>query len=166
MSGAAVALERDVGAEEIEQGRQHVDVLGDTRRPPRRGARRRRARVAHDQRHVERRVEPAELVHEEVVAEHLAVVGRHHDDRALGLARRVEVVEDPAELVVDLGLHAVVRRAQLPEVLLVVGAREERMVDERGDAAGAARPRPRGSPRAPASARVIGSNIVLYGSGA
>ena len=49
-----------------------------------------RARVADDQRHVERRVEPADLLHEPVVAEQLAVIGRDHDHRACrrGRSRR------------------------------------------------------------------------------
>ncbi len=43
-------------------------------------------------------VEPADLLHEPVVAEQLAVIRRHDDDRVVGLAGFVEPVEDAAEL--------------------------------------------------------------------
>ncbi len=56
-----------------------------------------------------------------MVAEHLAVIGREDDDGAVGLTGVVEPVEDPAELIVDLGHHPVVGGLQLTLLLRVVG---------------------------------------------
>ena len=84
------------------------------------------ARIAHDQRHVERLVEPAELVHDPVVAERLAVIRGEHHERARREAGLVERVEDPAELIVDLGHHPVVGGLQLALLLRIVGRRDER----------------------------------------
>ena len=79
------------------------------------------ARIADDQRHVVRGVEPADLLHEPVVAEQLAVIRREDHERVVGLAGFVEPIEDAAELVVDLADHPVVGRLEL--ALLLLGRR-------------------------------------------
>ena len=79
------------------------------------------ARVAHDERHVEGLVEPAELVQHPVVAEGLAVIGGEHHECARRESELVEHVEQPAELIVDLGHHPVVRGLELALFLRIVG---------------------------------------------
>ena len=124
-----VALQRHFGLEKLGDGRQHVDVLRERRDDAPRVASNSIARVAHDEGHVERLVEPAELVHDPVVAERLAMVGGEHHQRAGREARRVEHVEDAADLIVDLGHHAVVGRLELALFVRVVGRRDERVID-------------------------------------
>ena len=122
---AAVTLQRHVEVEQLAERRQEVDVFGigvDGARPV-------DARTTHDERDVVRLVEPAELVEHEVVAEVLAVVAREDHERAAGLAGVIEPIQDPRDLVVDLGDHPVVGRLQLALFPVVVRRFEERMVD-------------------------------------
>ena len=71
-----------------------------------------------EQRDVDLRVVEAAGVAEEVVlAEVLAVVGRDDDQRVLEHAPAVELVEEPAELLVEVGDAVVVGVAGEPESL-------------------------------------------------
>ena len=51
----------------------------------------------------------------------------------VGLTGRVEMIEEPSELRVDLGDHAVVRRLELALFLLVVGRLDERVLDHHAE---------------------------------
>ena len=61
------------------------------------------------------------------------MIAREDHDRAIGLSRRVEPVEDARHLIVDLGEHAVVRGLQFALFLIVVGRLQERMVDHHAE---------------------------------
>ena len=86
------------GADEVQEGRQQVhgrDGGADA-------ARREPARRVHHQRHARRRLEPAHLVPQAALAQHVAVVAREHHD---GVARQVRVAQQRhqlADLVVDV----------------------------------------------------------------
>ena len=80
-----------------------------------------------------RLVEPAELVQQAVVAEHLAVIAREDDERVVRLPGLVEPIEQASDVVVDLGEHPVVRRLQLALLLRIVGRLQERMVDHHAE---------------------------------
>ena len=69
----------------------------------------------------------AALLHQPVVPAHLAVVARQDHERARRQSLRVQVGEQPAELVVNLALSTVVGGPQLPAFALVVrrGADEQ-----------------------------------------
>jgi hypothetical protein len=82
---------------------------------------------------VERGIEVADLLDQPVVAEQLAVIGRHHNERVVGLTGRVEVIEEPPELRVDLGHHPVVGRLELALFLLAVGGLDERVLDQQAE---------------------------------
>ena len=59
---------------------------------------------------MEGRVEDALLAPHPLLPQHLAVIGGQHDQRAPGLAGRVKPVEQPADMVIDLGDQAQVDR--------------------------------------------------------
>ena len=82
---------------------------------------------------MERGVEVTHLLDEPVVAEQLAVIRSHHDERVVGLTGRVEMIEEPPELRVDLGHHAVVGRLELALFLLAVGGLDERVLDHHAE---------------------------------
>ena len=57
------------------------------------------------------------LLDQPEIAQVLAVVGEHHEDRVVEVAGAIDRVDDPAELPVDPARHPVVRRHDLGEVL-------------------------------------------------
>ena len=121
LQGEAVGLQRDLDVQPPADGGQHVHRLGegiDHPAPRRIGG---RVGVDDDQRHVERLVPVAELLEQPVVAPHLAVIAGEHHQGGGGQAGAVEVVEEPAQLVVDLPLGAVVGGPHLPALHLVLG---------------------------------------------
>lgn len=92
-------------AEQIEHGRHDVDDAHRLR--DRRAGR--NAGAAHDPRDLQLLLVRAEAVPDEpVLAERLAVVGQHDDERVVGEAETIELGEEVRDLVVDLADRAVV----------------------------------------------------------
>ena len=87
--------------------------------------------IADDQGHVEGLVPVAELLEQPVVAAHLAVVTGEHHQGGVGQAQVVEVVEQPAQLVVDFLLGPVVGGPHLAPLGLVFGSAGRREVHQR-----------------------------------
>ena len=86
-----VGLERNVRPDELADGRQHVDRLGDRVDDGAAPALGIRARIDHDQRDVVALVPVAQLLEQPVVAAHFAVVTGDDDQCRLGQAALPEV---------------------------------------------------------------------------
>ena len=66
-----------------------------------------------------------------MVTKHIAVVAGHDDQRVVVAAALLEAGDQPADVVVDLGDHAVIGRAQASLIGLVHVADPARAVDPR-----------------------------------
>ena len=119
---APVDRHRDLDTDPGAQRGHHVDRLGERRHHRAPGGIGFGAGVGHDEGDVVALVPPAQLLHQPVVAHLVAVVGREHHQRGRRHPGAVQAVEDPAELVVDLGHVPPVGGAQLSGLVLVDGA--------------------------------------------
>ena len=99
---------RGLGAEPVQDRRRDIDRLGDGLDRARAGA----MRVADQKRDVMGGPEDALLAPHPLIAQHLAVVGGQHHERAVGLPGRVEPVEQAPDVVIDLGQKAQIDGAQ------------------------------------------------------
>ena len=91
------------------------------------------ARIADDAQDVVARLEVAALLQEALVAQLLAVVGGDDDAGVLPHAEAPQAVEDPAQLLVDVGDHPVVLGRDLAHLVLVGGGRDCRHPSAEGD---------------------------------
>ena len=125
-------------AEPVEDRRHDVDAFRERGldSPP---ARRCAARILDHERDTEALVVEADLAEQVVVAQLLAMVRREHDQRVVPLPGLVEIGEDLAEAVVDLGDQPAIGGAELGNLVCVqrragaLGAVEERPAADRLD---------------------------------
>ena len=136
----ALALDAVVGldAGAIEHGRGDVERAGERIA----GARRPRARLGPDERHVGDRLEVRRsFQHQPVIAEKIAVVGGEDHHRILGEAARLQAARSTRPIgVVDHRDHAAAQRHRLARLALV--DRERGLLGDVGLAARALRQRP------------------------
>ena len=109
-------------ADRLEDGRVAVDQRDRCPDPPAA----RHAAPLQDQRHADRLLVHVGLAPEGAAAEVVAVIARVDDERVLAQAARLERAQDLADVVVEEGDHAVIRRDRhadvglVPEMVLVV----------------------------------------------
>lgn len=100
--------------EGFEDARQYVDGLHQRLLHPAAGGVRLGARIADQQRHAHRRLEEELLLAQAVVAEEIAMVTGEDDQGIVPAPAGAHVLEEPAELVVDLADQPHVGRYHLP----------------------------------------------------
>ena len=113
----AVALGRDVDADGLADGGEHVDVLGELGDDA--SVSLAVTRVAHDPGDVVARLEGPTLAERALVSELFAVVGGDDDERVVPHPEGAHRVEDAAELGVDVGDHPQVLRLQGAQLVVV-----------------------------------------------
>lgn len=107
------AMAGGLDGEGFEDARQYVDGLHQRLLHPAAGGVRLGARIADQQRHAHRRLEEELLLAQAVVAEEIAMV-TGEDDQVSSQRPLARMLEEPAELVVDLADQPHVGRYHLP----------------------------------------------------